>query len=77
MFGWNLYIWRNKKINYPFIFGLSPDVEISYRELLLVASCLAAITMGTLLGHLMIYADLTASFLTVIMPLSILMVCNS
>ena len=77
MFGWNLYTWREKKINYSFIFGFTPDVEIRYRELLLIVSCLSAITTGVLLGHFVIYADWTSSFLTVLMPLSVLLVCHS
>ena len=77
MFGWNLYTWREKKINYSFIFGFNPNVEIRYRELLLIVSCLSAITTGVLLGHFVIYADRTSSFLTVIMPLSVLLVCHT
>lgn len=74
LFGWNLYAWRQKRINYAFIFGLSPESEIKYRELLLVASGLSTLVAATLLGHFMIYTNVTSSLKTAIMPFSILLI---
>lgn len=74
LYGWNLYSWRDKRINYAFIFGLPPGLEIKYRELLLLAMGLATLVTATLLSHFMIYTDVTSSLRTAIMPFSILMV---
>eukprot|EP00250_Pteridium_aquilinum_P016536 c23147_g2_i1 orf=256-2580(+) len=74
LFGWNLYCWRQKRINYAFIFGLSPTAEIKYRELLLIASGLTTLVTTTLLIHFMIYTNVTSSLRTAIMPFSILMI---
>ncbi|KAI5056417.1 hypothetical protein GOP47_0028235 [Adiantum capillus-veneris] len=74
LYGWNLYSWREKQINYAFIFGLTPGTEIKYRELLLLAMGLATLVTATLLGHFMIYTIVTSSFQTASMPFSILMV---
>ncbi|KAI5056420.1 hypothetical protein GOP47_0028238 [Adiantum capillus-veneris] len=74
LYGWNLYSWRKKQINYAFIFGLPPGTEIKYRELLLLAMGLAILVTATLLGHFMIYTIVTSSFRTAIMPFSTLMV---
>ncbi|MCO5596524.1 hypothetical protein L7F22_050589 [Adiantum nelumboides] len=73
LYGWNLYSWREKRINYAFIFGLPPGLEIKYRELLLLAMGLATIVAAVLVGHFMIYTNVTSSFRTAIMPFSILM----
>ncbi|MCO5612899.1 hypothetical protein L7F22_067171 [Adiantum nelumboides] len=74
LYGWNLYSWREKKINYAFIFGLPPGMEMKYRELLVLAMGLTTLVTATLLGHFMIYSTVTSSFQTAIMPFSILMV---
>ncbi|MCO5609232.1 hypothetical protein L7F22_063456 [Adiantum nelumboides] len=73
LYGWNLYSWREKRINYAFIFELPPGLEIKYRELLLIAMSLATLVAAVLLGHFMIYTNVTSSFRTAIVPFSILM----
>ncbi|MCO5547340.1 hypothetical protein L7F22_000789 [Adiantum nelumboides] len=74
LFGWNLYSWRKKQINYAFIFGLPPGTEIKYRELLLLAMGLATLVTAALLGHFMIYTNMTSSLQTAILPFLILAV---
>ncbi|KAI5074286.1 hypothetical protein GOP47_0010247 [Adiantum capillus-veneris] len=74
LYAWNLYSWREKRVNYAFIFGLPPGLEIKYRELLIIAMGLATLVTATLLVHFMIYTDVTSNLLTAIMPFSILVV---
>ncbi|KAL3819342.1 hypothetical protein ACJIZ3_005247 [Penstemon smallii] len=53
----NMYFWRRYRINYPFIFGFKQGTELSYREVFMLSSGLAAIALGTFLVHLQIKMD--------------------
>ena len=74
MYGWNLYIWREKRINFAFIFEFSPNTVIKYREMLLIASGLATLVLGGLLGQIMAYTSLITSFNAKIVPILLLSV---
>ena len=74
MYGLNLFIWREKRINYAFIFEFSINTELKHREVLLVASGLTTLVVGGLLGHFMAYTNFTTSN-TAIIPLVIILVC--
>jgi hypothetical protein len=75
MYGWNLFIWREKRINVAFIFEFVPNTEIKYREMLLIASGLATLVLGGLLGQVMAYTSLITSFNAEIVPVILLSVC--
>jgi hypothetical protein len=75
MYGWNLFIWREKRINVAFIFEFAPNTEIKYREMLLIASGLATLVLGGLLGQVMAYTSLITSFNAEIIPVILLLVC--
>ncbi|MCO5587368.1 hypothetical protein L7F22_041317 [Adiantum nelumboides] len=74
MYGWNLFMWREKRINYAFIFEFATNTELKYREVLLVASGLTMLVIGGLLGHFIAYTSLSISFNTAAIPLLVLMV---
>ncbi|KAA3488157.1 phosphate transporter PHO1-like protein 10 isoform X2 [Gossypium australe] len=52
----DIYFWRRFKINYPFIFGFKPGTELSYREVFLLGTGLAVLSLSCFLGNL--YLDL-------------------
>ncbi|XVE53192.1 hypothetical protein DITRI_Ditri02bG0184100 [Diplodiscus trichospermus] len=70
----DIYFWRCYRINYPFIFGLKQGTELGYREVFLLSTGLAVITLACFLGNL--HLDLgskTQSYtkLTEIFPLGL------
>ncbi|KAI5056457.1 hypothetical protein GOP47_0028742 [Adiantum capillus-veneris] len=74
MYGWNLFMWREKRINYAFIFEFATNTELKYREVLLVASGLTMLVVGGLLGHFIACMSPSIPFNTAIIPLLVLMV---
>ncbi|KAH7441799.1 hypothetical protein KP509_03G054900 [Ceratopteris richardii] len=74
MYGWNLFLWREKRINYAFIFEFATNTEMNYRDVLLVSSALTMLIVGGLLGHFIAYTTLSRPFNAAIIPLLILMV---
>jgi len=77
----NVYFWRRFKINYPFIFGFKEGTELRYREVLLLSSGLAVLTLSAVLSNLDMEMDQrTKSFsaLTELVPLGLVIVsCKS
>ncbi|XP_057488468.1 phosphate transporter PHO1 homolog 3-like [Actinidia eriantha] len=52
MFSGNIYFWRRFRVNYPFIFGLKQGSELGYREVLLLSSGLAVLTLAAVISNL-------------------------
>ncbi|CAJ2669024.1 unnamed protein product [Trifolium pratense] len=48
----NTYFWRRFKINYPFIFGFKEGTELGYREVFLLSSGLAVLSLAGALSNL-------------------------
>ncbi|KAI5432122.1 hypothetical protein KIW84_036028 [Lathyrus oleraceus] len=48
----NVYLWRRFKINYSFIFGFKEGTELGYREVFLLSSGLAVLSMAAILSNL-------------------------
>ncbi|XP_024625508.1 phosphate transporter PHO1 homolog 9 isoform X3 [Medicago truncatula] len=73
----NVYFWRRFKINYPFIFGFKEGTELRYREVLLLSSGLAVLTLNAVLSNLDMEMDQrTKSFsaFTELVPLGLVIV---
>lgn len=73
----NIYFWKRHRINYAFIFGFKQGRELGYREVLLLGSGLAVLTLGGVLSNLDMEMDpRTSSFKAIIelIPLGILTV---
>lgn len=77
MYAGNVYFWNHYRVNYPFIFGFKQGAEIGYREVLLVSSFFAVLTLAAVLSNLdMEMNPKTQSFqaLTELVPLALLIV---
>jgi hypothetical protein len=48
----NVYFWRRFKINYSFIFGFKEGTELGYREVFLLSSGLAVLSLAAVLSSL-------------------------
>ncbi|KAK9272573.1 hypothetical protein L1049_002947 [Liquidambar formosana] len=73
----NIYFWRRYRVNYSFIFGFKQGTELSYREVLLLSSGLALLTLAGVLSNLdMEMEPSTESFktLTELVPLGLVLV---
>lgn len=66
LFGGNIYFWRRFRVNYPFIFGFNQGSELGYREVLLVSSGVAVLTLAAVISNLSMDMDpRTRSFRTI------------
>ncbi|KHN11629.1 phosphate transporter PHO1 homolog 9-like isoform X1 [Glycine soja] len=77
MYSANVYLWRRYKINYPFIFGFKEGTELGYREVFLLSSGLAVLSLAAVLSNLDMEMDQrTKSFsaLTELVPLGLVIV---
>lgn len=75
MYAGNIYFWKRYRINYPFIFEFKQGTELGYREVLLLSSGLAVITLGCVLSNLDMEMDArTGNYktLTELVPLALL-----
>ncbi|GLT98131.1 hypothetical protein SLE2022_156500 [Rubroshorea leprosula] len=52
MFTADLYFWRRYRVNYPFILGLKQGTELGYREVFLLSTGLAVLTLAIFLANL-------------------------
>jgi hypothetical protein len=52
MYSANVYFWRRFKINYSFIFGFKEGTELGYREVLLLSSGLAVLSLAAVISNL-------------------------
>ncbi|XP_021617551.1 phosphate transporter PHO1 homolog 9 isoform X2 [Manihot esculenta] len=48
----NIYFWKRYRVNYTFIFGFKQGTELGYRDVLLLGSGLAVLTLGGVLSNL-------------------------
>jgi len=53
----NTYFWRRFKINYPFIFGFKEGTELGYREVFLLSTGLAVLSLAAILSNLNLEID--------------------
>ncbi|KAI5432115.1 variant 3, Phosphate transporter PHO1 9 [Lathyrus oleraceus] len=75
MYSVNTYLWRLFRINYPFIFGFKEGTELAYREVFLLSSGLAVLSLVAVLSNLDMEMDQrTKSFsaLTELVPLGLI-----
>ncbi|XP_012568803.1 phosphate transporter PHO1 homolog 9 [Cicer arietinum] len=73
----NVYFWRLCKINYSFIFGFKEGTELNYREVFLLSSGLAVLSLAAVLSNLDMEMDQrTKSFsaFTELVPLGLVIV---
>ncbi|KAF8389829.1 hypothetical protein HHK36_024348 [Tetracentron sinense] len=52
LYGCNIFMWRKARINYSFIFELSPTKELKYRDVFLICTMSMTAVMGILFAHL-------------------------
>ncbi|XP_027925638.1 phosphate transporter PHO1 homolog 9-like [Vigna unguiculata] len=77
MYSANVYFWRRYKINYSFIFGFKEGTELGYREVFLLSSGLAVLSLAAVLSNLDMEMDQrTKSFsaFTELVPLGLVIV---
>ncbi|KAK4749218.1 hypothetical protein SAY87_026667 [Trapa incisa] len=77
MFACNIYFWKRYRINYPFIFGFKQGVDLSYREVLLIASVISMLTLAGAISNLDMDMDpRTQNYkaLTELVPLALLLI---
>jgi len=55
----DVYFWRRFKINYPFIFGFKEGTELGYREVFLLSTGLAVLSLAAVLSNLNMEIDKT------------------
>ncbi|GFP98201.1 phosphate transporter pho1 homolog 9 [Phtheirospermum japonicum] len=80
MYGWNTYLWRRFRVNYPFIFGFKQGTELGFREIFLLASGLSVLALAAVLSNLdMEMNPKTRSYktLTELVPLGLVVVVLS
>ncbi|KAF7136602.1 hypothetical protein RHSIM_Rhsim08G0071200 [Rhododendron simsii] len=66
MFSGNIYFWRRFRVNYPFIFGFRQGSELGYREVFLLSSGVAVLTLAGAISNLDMDMDpRTTSFRTI------------
>lgn len=77
MYSANIYFWRRYRVNYPFIFGFKKGTKLGYREVFLLSSVLAVITLAGVISNLQMEMDpKTKSFgeVTELVPLALVVV---
>ncbi|KAM7267833.1 hypothetical protein ACFE04_009999 [Oxalis oulophora] len=75
MYAGDIYFWKRYRINYAFIFGFKQGTEMSYRDVLLLGSGPAVLTLSGILSNLDMEMDpKTQSYgaLTELVPLALL-----
>ncbi|KAL8531593.1 hypothetical protein ACS0TY_008260 [Phlomoides rotata] len=56
VYGCNIFMWRKTRINYSFIFELSPTKELKYRDVFLICASSMAAVVGVMFLHLYLVA---------------------
>ncbi|KAF3456745.1 hypothetical protein FNV43_RR01399 [Rhamnella rubrinervis] len=57
MYGCNLFMWKNTRINYNFIFEFSPTTALKYRDAFLVCTTFMTAVVGAMVVHLILRAS--------------------
>ncbi|XP_041014208.1 phosphate transporter PHO1 homolog 1 [Juglans microcarpa x Juglans regia] len=52
LYGCNVFAWRKTRINYSFIFELSPTKELKYKDVFLICTTSLTVVMGVMFAHL-------------------------
>ncbi|KAG2702632.1 hypothetical protein I3760_06G099500 [Carya illinoinensis] len=52
LYGCNVFAWRKTRINYSFIFELTPTKELKYRDVFLICTTSLTVVMGVMFAHL-------------------------
>ncbi|KAI3986243.1 hypothetical protein MKX01_014367 [Papaver californicum] len=55
----NIYFWKRYRVNYPFIFGFKQGTELGYREVFLLSTILATVSLAGVLANLDLEIDIT------------------
>nr|KYP74679.1 Putative phosphate transporter 1 [Cajanus cajan] len=56
MYGCNLFMWKNTRINYNFIFEFSPSTAMKHRDAFLMSTTLMTTVIGAMVLHLLLRA---------------------
>ncbi|RDX66448.1 Phosphate transporter PHO1, partial [Mucuna pruriens] len=56
MYGCNLFMWKNTRINYNFIFEFSPSTALKHRNAFLMSTTLMTTVIGAMVIHLLLRA---------------------
>lgn len=56
MYGCNLFMWKNTRINYNFIFEFSPSTALKHRDAFLISTTLMTTVIGAMVIHLLLRA---------------------
>ncbi|XP_059448126.1 phosphate transporter PHO1 [Corylus avellana] len=56
MYGCNLFMWKNTRINYNFIFEFSPTTSLKYKDAFLICTTFMTIVVGAMVVHLLLRA---------------------
>ncbi|XP_019461907.1 PREDICTED: phosphate transporter PHO1 [Lupinus angustifolius] len=56
MYGCNLFMWKNTRINYNFIFEFSPSTALKHRDAFLICTTLMTTVVGAMVIHLLLRA---------------------
>ncbi|KAI4345837.1 hypothetical protein L6164_012926 [Bauhinia variegata] len=56
MYGCNLFMWKNTRINYIFIFEFQPSTALKYRDAFLICTTFMTAVVGAMVIHLMLRA---------------------
>ncbi|KAF8378490.1 hypothetical protein HHK36_029832 [Tetracentron sinense] len=68
LYGCNIFMWRRARINYSFIFELSPTKELKYRDVFLVCTMSMTAVMGIMFAHLSLIAKGNSSTQVLAIP---------
>ncbi|KAI3961508.1 hypothetical protein MKX01_001244 [Papaver californicum] len=75
MYSANLFFWQRYRINYPFIFGFKQGTELGFRQVFLLSTILATVSLAGALANLDMEMDITTKeyeALTELIPLALL-----
>jgi len=56
LYGCNLLMWKNTRINYNFIFEFSPSTALKHRDAFLMSTTLMTTVVGAMVIHLLLRA---------------------
>lgn len=57
MYGCNLFMWKDTRINYNYIFEFSPNTALKYRDAFLIGTTLMTAVVGAMIVHLIFRAN--------------------
>lgn len=76
LYGCNIFAWRKARINYSFIFELTPTKELNYRDAFLICTTSMTVVVGVMFVHLsLLTKGYSYSQVQVIPGLLLLVIC--